>query len=991
MIIEYQRIVEDIQTLLSADTDPTEAALKEVYQRYVDAVTQTNVRLEECDRLLDQGLRAEAIHKSEMEPNLLDVTGVLEFPERENWCDYVRQYGLPEPPEPKLDVAQDLNDAYAAEQPLAQLMRVHRLHALARSPLRPRIDVMHKIAQFDTANPVWQQDIRTYERARISQLPAEVDAAAKSDDVKALDSLKQELSSSNWLEKPPQQLLSQVVNAHQAINAKHARVKLRKIADELNEAYGNFEVDRARAARQQWDKLADVGIRDQNDQLLDQVGPALDWLDEQDQQEQAEAAYKTAIQDLERALDKGATRQDLDRLYHAAMKFDRGIPDLLAKRLRERATSLDAAEKRKTRLIIVGVAAAIILVTAGVALAIISQNKKAEHEKHITSLGKLIDAKKLVGAGEYLANLKENHDAVYKSSEIQELKSELESLQDQENKRKAEWDELMTTARRLGIDEFSWETTYDAANGLKRAREISTNDLERSKVDILDDEIIATRTRKQQEIDEAFTLAFAGFQNEFQTLDEFDDSEIVRLLDEANKLRQWPRADSNEKRKVEPYIAQLNEKRETLKRIGKETALVNSVTNAVGNRTRFAAKLQEYIDDSPSNDQRKTDFRQVLAYDTELWDGAERWNQLITDWSKRDLSGLEPQSAKVLLSQANTLLRDYPGFTGEDKLKEVIQYLDSVAQRSPSTQQLEALYTVLNSREFEDLKMLLTSGGKRYYFIDNPPKLTFPGSGKWRFNYFKDFSYTNLESVVIETSEIANEQKGNSFDWTSPQSKIATSILEQLRNLQATGNRNATFQSILGRLQDTKRQDPEVQRTEPILRFLLIKVVLSVAGQGDIYLQNALSQSVQLIDSSDVNFSAHWIDPDNTEGRQASQKALSTIRALPPIEIAFQTAARKYEALKNPVIGPLHQWVGWLQRDDNQRWTCARPTDDRLDQSGDLFVIFRTTNSGPAQVVPVGQIRSGRAVIDSDATSAALKEGRPVYVQQRISSNRAGG
>ena len=71
------------------------------------------------------------------------------------------------------DVAADLNEAYAIEQPLGALLARHRLLALARNPLRLRMATLREIAETDSNNTVWLEDLQQYEQERLKQIQRE--------------------------------------------------------------------------------------------------------------------------------------------------------------------------------------------------------------------------------------------------------------------------------------------------------------------------------------------------------------------------------------------------------------------------------------------------------------------------------------------------------------------------------------------------------------------------------------------------------------------------------------------------------------------------------------------------------------------------------------------------------------------------------------------------------------------------------------------------
>ena len=69
--------------------DARAALLDNLASRYSEACTEVNQRLGNCQRLLQQGLRSEAIQLADSEPKLLDASTAVDFPERSTWDELV--------------------------------------------------------------------------------------------------------------------------------------------------------------------------------------------------------------------------------------------------------------------------------------------------------------------------------------------------------------------------------------------------------------------------------------------------------------------------------------------------------------------------------------------------------------------------------------------------------------------------------------------------------------------------------------------------------------------------------------------------------------------------------------------------------------------------------------------------------------------------------------------------------------------------------------
>src|SRR5437763_812023 len=104
-MLDYQRIVDDVRNSLFSHSADGMDFLRAAAADYSIACDEVNDRLRQCGTLLRQGLRSESIQLADIEPNLLDVVAILDFPERDLWIETSGLYGLAPPTPLMLDVA----------------------------------------------------------------------------------------------------------------------------------------------------------------------------------------------------------------------------------------------------------------------------------------------------------------------------------------------------------------------------------------------------------------------------------------------------------------------------------------------------------------------------------------------------------------------------------------------------------------------------------------------------------------------------------------------------------------------------------------------------------------------------------------------------------------------------------------------------------------------------------------------------------------------
>jgi len=348
---ECESVIDQIQAVLNWDHDPDQEYMETLSSEYTKLVKDVNDRLRACDKLLGRGLRTEAIQQCETEPNLLDLTAILDFPEAEYWSDYVSQYELPPVPELLVSIAADLNDAYAAEQPVARLLKLHRLHALALSPLSDRIVILRELVDTDSDNAHWIEDLESYELARQTQIEEALEEAFQRKDTKAILEFDAELSDPSWKTRPPKSLRGRARAMSTRLRAYEARKQVKQLAEELNSAFQESDQVRTQECADRWEELAALAELPEDDPLLEVVRPALSWIAAQNNQAAGQKAWQDSVAALEKAIARDAPIQKLERLANTARQFEGGVPEELEELMDERFEKYNRDVARKKLLV----------------------------------------------------------------------------------------------------------------------------------------------------------------------------------------------------------------------------------------------------------------------------------------------------------------------------------------------------------------------------------------------------------------------------------------------------------------------------------------------------------------------------------------------------------------------------------------------------------------------------------------------------------------
>ncbi|HZW35213.1 MAG TPA: hypothetical protein VFF52_31110, partial [Isosphaeraceae bacterium] len=442
------QIVEQIRTLLHAGDPARNGRLAALATSYAGACHEITQRLGRCHRLLQQGLRSEAIQLAESEPNLLETLAALDFPERAEWDDLVHLHDLEPAPRLPIEPARLLNEAYAEENPLQDLLRRHRRLALQRAPLRSRIAVVRQLAAQDPANAIWVDEQRAYESVRLVQIQDEATEAVRMHDAAALARLVAEVEQPGWAEPPSPALIQSLRKADADLRGERTRAVLEEVASRLDEAHNGRDSIRGRLARQEWARLAATAALARDDPIAGRVQPALDWLADEDRRVDEDRRREAAVTALVRALDYPGflPPNELERLAHEVSRHGQSLPEGLQQRYISRLHAAEARQSRRFYLNAAAASAALLLAATLIYYVVHSQARASEAEQVATSISDMLELGEVDRAAEVLQDLQAKDPALLSYARLIEVRQRVDVARNKEAERALQFDQAMRAA-----------------------------------------------------------------------------------------------------------------------------------------------------------------------------------------------------------------------------------------------------------------------------------------------------------------------------------------------------------------------------------------------------------------------------------------------------------------------------------------------------------------------------------------------------------------
>jgi hypothetical protein len=977
MATDYQTIVDELRSLLQAGDLTMSDALQKLAQAFTAACQEVNQRLRRCRDLLAQGLRSEAIHLAQAEPNVLDLVALLDIPELSEWEEVLAAYGLPATPKLDLKTAEALNAAYAEALPLEALLRQHRLLALGRAAVGSRLNVLRRIATLDGENPIWGEDIPVFEKARHRELEEAARQAVQHNDLPRIAAVRKEIVESAWSVRPPASLVRFVENESERLRQLQAREQLKELETGLTEACAARDVATGRRLRRRLGELSELASLPRNDAFFERIEPALAWLRAEDAAAVDDQKFQSVLAQLQEAVDTGGTPDQLDPLMQAARAFQRPVPRALEGRYHS-IIEQDWHVARRRRFRLAAVACAGVLLLAGAStLAVVQAGRSTRADEKAEQLAQLIDQNKLEEAAAVLEQVKHTDPALLGYKQLVEQRHQFDIKLTEHRKREEQFQAAMRKLEAGPLDSLD-------PQALALAKSLAKEFGGEGALQELIDKHNAEARRRQDERDKGFRSRLAEFLAKISRLEHLatespDAPEVDAVTGELHiawdPLRKAAEAaGASQVDAAKAASDQLRAITTVVEKKRRQSLLLESMTAsliAARGTDDYVRAAGAYLKEFPD-----TNLGRALAgalKEQHLWAAACEWGHVLAPLAEghRELNIAE---ATKLVPHFQAFRHKYPYLPPDACVTLAVEHLEALAQRDEARPgaalELRKLFENERVKELWFLKVVDDNGRDLTYYTKNDPAAAVrelrTGKGE-----------STLVPVIINNELTVNNKyirsNGGVSSGPAAQSLLAGKVLKLYPEELATAWEKTLF-DIVGKIADDQEMDS-------LLKLLLLKETLGIAGKGSRPAKQAAAKYLAQIDrakNEKLDLTAPWIDPLNEGAAEARKEAARFLRDHPPdwkrmlkesLDLTQKQQTMFFQA--RPFL------VGWLAR-EKSKWECRTPNPGSWrDKDYDLFVLVPSGEQA-VHLEPIGRIQAGRIEVQPTA-SAGMLEGRLVF------------
>lgn len=971
------QLVRAIQSLLNTRSRPSEEELVDLASQHEELVELVASRLEKVEKLLHQGLRSEAIELAEQDPNLNDLLTALDFPELAPWNDLLEEHGIQPVAAIPVEAAAELNDAYLATGSIDKLLQHYRTISLGRAPLAKRISALRKLVEKDPQSPVWGQDLKDFERHRVKEIKGDLEAAIRSESLTAVAAVDEELSGEMWTIEVPAALLQQARSSHTALRKKSALVELSTLSHQLSDAYAEFDRSTARRLQQRFLAVRGMAGVSVNHPLMHIAGPALDWLDEESRKESVESEFKSTIVEIEQALDRKTTVEELEKLYHKATRHGTSLSPMLESRLAERRDQLLAHAKRNRFLVMAGTLAGVGLAIGGVAFLVQSLSFNKAVVAHNEQLGSLLKVGENTGELSPIANYFERMDAenpaFINAPVLLGRKQEFEILSSSEKGRSSQLQQLMASVQKVVGGTPSLAEFVPAFAALEQMKKISKGEQEKASLLQTEQRLIDKRGEVQNLVDVKFSEELSAISETVETL----PADSVAGYDSVNAKLQLL-AERNEvsvplKQSVAALQSKIQQDRQMVASNLQTAAGLQKITDSIGQVHLYEQTVVQYSHDNPGSE-RSTHFQTVVKAESTIWKSVETWHLLRRRLKLLDMTRIKPVEASLLVSDAEALRQNSGPFAEELLGSDLMDALRAVASRSPDgkTTVLDQIRTIFVRKTLSKCYMVETRDGMKYYA--GQPPMNNKGS-TYSVEYFTTTTGTQTAKITIPANTVVNPSEDDE-GWISPQTKMYRRIEERLKTLSGA-DYDTTIATVVKEIVNS-------DDTDALLRLLLIEELLKVGSTGSIGFRRQSERLLSEIAARGVSRLTNWATPGDKQANLERNESKSYLKNEGEnLSREVEKAVEQTKAIQKSAIPPDLQWVGWMHRNAKAEWIVSLKADLSPSPSYSKLCVFYVPAKAKTTVTlaVIGSLMpTSKVSVSAVPVADAAFEGRPVYL-----------
>jgi hypothetical protein len=940
---ELEALLQKMRRCLASPTSIDESVLAEHAAHYGQICGELNLKLLQAAKLIDRGLRDDALTLLGPDNEIIELFELCEFPERDDWCELIEIFGLEAPPPLDFDAAAKVNHAFALLGDLEGLLNIHRALALSRAPLAQRMQVLHALAKRDTENPIWNDDLRTFRDFRKRQLVEEIDQAISSEDYSRIELLKREMEGPVWTGSVDPKLLTKLVNSLAMRDQQELLKTIDDTGSKLREAYSEFDVEHGLELADALLDLLDKAKLAPDSQLVQDLEPVLAWAENQRRELEKQRQEAQLLEQLIYQLESAKESEPLELAYQKFLSTGSNLSQEIAARVEQRLSIFQMQARRRLIAIVSSLTICLLAIGIGLSLWIRSSQREAYAKQIEVALSSLIQNEQLDEA-ERLAG--KQPPEIQSRVTIQNSIAEIAFQREQEAKRLKEFDQV--------LKELNEEDSAEPNERLlKRLKELAKTPPEK------------TLLAEQERMSEQKRLEFKKARQAklIESYKELESNVASILID-----RQSPQASIDSlnaiKSQVNQFLQQVSRDegsisdtaQQLLRRIDREVEVyadriraekdLDKITTEVGDINRFRGAIDAYRSQYPGSlstidlEKRVTDIKLDAI-----------WIELVANDLISNPDKMNSASASKWIQLYDQVKDSNEAHCLHSFVKDSV---NRIRAQSKVDQAIENLVKISQSNLLRETYVYPFKGAK--YYSPDPPS-----EKRSQVDYYVDFT------LVTEKVEFGETYRFRVLPFVkeSGQSVFGKKFRKLTSSLKAD-QFNSVCYKILSELNAVS-----LDTIDPIFKLKLYRALLNEMIPASPAIAAGMEDFYRGLEDDSVDWDTNWLSVElkNPKLNSERDKADLKLHGLDDWDARRQRMSDAFQSKLKSEPNRL-EWVGWICRNPEGLFGICKESS----RNYELLVLLHE-RVATSQIVKLGIHSETRFLV----TDVRIPVGSPIY------------
>lgn len=979
-----QTMIDSIRAAIEIPESVSTEKLAELASEYAATCKEINQRLEHCSRYLRTGNPCEAVRLAESTPLLLDLCNIIDFPERDDWGNICKSQNLEVAPTIIQSLVESLNAAYDTVYQSEDLLKEHRRLALARAPLKDRLDVLYKLGENEPENVLWTDMIGKFETARLEEITTTFNRAkAEKNAARVVPDLLRELETCPWKTPPPTSLVDKLRSVAKDAAVKQNIQQFRVLADNFHFAVAANDIPRAAHWRDQWNarlKTSHISLASIPEEIRNIFNTAAKWLASIEQKNKIAASFKNKLNELEISLQTEDDPNELREVYQVietfAQRYQLEIPIETTVAYRAKYNRLTSNKLRLRLLTVIGVVVIAILlfllIAQGVRIFLgsaqvnatasrVSRLLKSYHE-YVPNKPDMLDA--LEKAEKELDRLKTEMPKSVRYQAVVNLDKALKAARNDDVDRQKRLADAIALAEKQMLPDTNGNVSLDgqAVEDAKRLVRTSDENVRWQKTREKYVDLVNKQNRKEE-----LQLRQDLTQLENRA-DELEEDELLpedKVRQAIDAIRKDFRALAAVERKT-PFPDDAEDKLETrLKQL--ETGLTNRqqfkkdlerLVQAVGSRMAYATALQVFENKYPESSFVRDIPKVKAGLSCEA--NVIAWN-LFSAGQQRFWLGFAN-----FATPARQFAADFEGKVSR------FSFIPEIGKLGEIVDRLQALIAYGGRQKICEQLDKFFSDQKKNLFVYRHEK-----DGKVAYHYFisqnnNERSPWRLKSTDIATTDLKAVEIAKLP--VAPHQAVFGDSLTRLRPLLSSDYYpTVQWYDVMGRILRDFDPGAKERNMDPYIRLLCLRAVLEMLVV-DPLIQKHFTPWLDKLNHAALDRTIDWTDSNSSALSAQRKLCVEIFASFDSLQDRLDAISGDLQTMYEPILAN-YVWIGFLQK--SQNWECI--CSDRVaGLSGPLF-IYRYSEGEPIRFLRIGDLTDGKATVN--VSSDILLQGQPVFLR----------